>query len=311
MNTYLQKILLAAAIVVSLGGSSQAQAGVSFGLSYSSGGYGNSGHFSAGILARFGDSVRIHGRTYWKPRVYDPYWEPYQNGYWRDDHVHGRVWVSYDPWGEYTDHYGYWRSHRVHGWVWYPFAQPVWRPHVVTFFTLSTGGFGWCPYYAPARHYYKRRGYRQGFNDGYWKGYWAGAHKKNFHKTYLKHRKPHFRHGIRYSKHYKKKHHIKHKKYKKLQRRAHRKHKQFRRAQDRARQYRAEQRRQKRAHFGKPLVKPQRRDKRVHRELRRQQRPARVHRDRTRRARPKMRSAHVGRRIKEARFSPQGVRRRR
>ena len=123
-------------------------------------------------LAGQGRWVYINGTRYFVPYTVQDSWQPYQNGYWNntDD---GLTWVSYDPWGWYTDHYGVWRSHGVYGWIWLPFATPTYRPHTVTFY-YGDDYIGWYPYYDGYRDGYYQ-GYNDGFRDGYWDGYFAGS----------------------------------------------------------------------------------------------------------------------------------------
>ena len=42
-------------------------------------------------------------------------WQPYSQGYWRDDPRRGRMWVSSEPWGFATYHYGRWGA--TAGWA--------------------------------------------------------------------------------------------------------------------------------------------------------------------------------------------------
>jgi hypothetical protein len=122
-------------------------------------------------LAGQGNWVTISGSRYWVPNHYKPDWYPYQNGYWTWTDT-GWTWVSYDPWGWYTDHYGVWRRHRSYGWIWHPYHDRVWRPHAVTWL-YGDGYIGWYPYNDGYRQGY-RHGYADGFVDGYWEGYRAG-----------------------------------------------------------------------------------------------------------------------------------------
>jgi hypothetical protein len=124
------------------------------------------------LLVGQGRWVYISSVRYWVPYTYQADWAPYQNGYWTFVAGSGWTWVSYDPWGAYTDHYGVWRHHGLYGWVWLPFAHPAYVPAAVTWFYGPTH-IGWYPYY-PGYAAGFRQGEREGFNDGYWAGYRAG-----------------------------------------------------------------------------------------------------------------------------------------
>jgi hypothetical protein len=117
------------------------------------------------VLRQSGHWVKIDGLSYWVPYGYRSNWVPYQHGYWAWISGQGWNWISYDPWGYYTDHYGFWRLHASYGWVWQPFAYPVYHPAVVTFF-YTNGAVGWSPYYSGYPQGY-RSGVAAGFRDGF------------------------------------------------------------------------------------------------------------------------------------------------
>lgn len=118
------------------------------------------------VLQQDGHWVVIDGRSYWVPNSYRPDWVPYQHGHWVYVSGDGWTWVSYDPWGAYTDHYGVWRLHDTYGWIWLPFEHPVYHPATVTFF-FSGGHIGWSPYYSGWPGAYRTTvGFRDGFRPG-------------------------------------------------------------------------------------------------------------------------------------------------
>ncbi len=119
-----------------------------------------------------GDWIVVGGDRYFVPsHDGDRDWQPYQHGYWNYDVKFNWTWVSYDRWGDVTDHYGIWRHHKVHGWIWLPFRDHVYRPHCVTWF--NEGDYvGWYPYYSGYAEGYAQ-GEADGFNDGYWEGFHA------------------------------------------------------------------------------------------------------------------------------------------
>ncbi len=129
-------------------------------------------------LAGHGRWMWIDGEKYFVPDQYVSDWAPYQNGYWNWT-AYGWTWISYDPWGEYTDHYGYWRRvevrYGVYWWVWRPFptAYYHWHAHTVTF-VYGKGYIGWYPFYGLYSSLYSR-GYEHGFVDGFWLGYALGS----------------------------------------------------------------------------------------------------------------------------------------
>jgi len=125
------------------------------------------------VLQKTGHWVVIDGVSYWSPNSYRPDWVPYQHGHWVFVAGEGWTWVSYDPWGAYTDHYGIWRLHATHGWIWLPFEHPVYHPCTVTFF-FSAGHIGWSPYYSGWPGGY-RAGEAAGFRDGFHAGMTASA----------------------------------------------------------------------------------------------------------------------------------------
>ena len=118
-------------------------------------------------LAGHGEWVVLEGRRFFKPRAYvvdGQEWMPYRNGYWTWVEGDGQTWVSYDPWGWFTDHRGRWRHHADHGYVWTDGDDLSYRPHCVTWF-YGDSHAGWYPYYAGFENGYAERGR---FDDGFW-----------------------------------------------------------------------------------------------------------------------------------------------
>jgi hypothetical protein len=124
-------------------------------------------------LAGMGRWVVVMGDRYWVPYAHEADWIPYRHGYWTMVNGQGWTWVSYDPWGWYTDHYGIWRHHVTFGWVWSPFAEPVYHPATVTW-VYTSGGIGWYPFF-PGYVAGYRWGIERGFNDGFRPGISIGV----------------------------------------------------------------------------------------------------------------------------------------
>ena len=161
------------------------QVGLSFGSRGGTGQVGTGFTVGADILLGNGSYVSIGGHRYWRPHHVATGWEPFQNGHWYEDPAYGRVWVSYDPWGEYTDHYGHWRYHHRYGWVWRAFADHRWAPHSVTFVTGYAGQLVWYPYCKRAfRRGHYRYGFRLGFRDGFANGSWKRKVRKQRRRAY-------------------------------------------------------------------------------------------------------------------------------
>lgn len=95
-------------------------------------------------------------------------WQPYSQGYWRDDPRRGRMWVSSEPWGFATYHYGRWGRDSRLGWFWVPDTRfgPGWVDW------QSSGGYA---SWAPIPPYgWSNSGY--GYGNDWWvssPGYWA------------------------------------------------------------------------------------------------------------------------------------------
>ncbi|MGH7728458.1 MAG: DUF6600 domain-containing protein [Vulcanimicrobiaceae bacterium] len=117
--------------------------------------------------------------------VWIPYetagWAPYHDGRWAWEPYYGWTWVGYEPWGWAPYHYGRWFYANDYGWCWWPgavYAQPIWQPALVgffsfggggSFFSLGFGGIGWVPL-APYETYYPWWGARRGWGYDGWGG---------------------------------------------------------------------------------------------------------------------------------------------
>lgn len=116
-------------------------------------------------LAGHGRWVMVEGEWWFDPFVYEADWQPMRHGKWywaKHNGINTRVWRSFDPWGEITDHTGIWRYHNVYGWIWCPFRDHHWEPVVASWF-YHDDGVAWYPYWSG---YTYREGY--GWADGFW-----------------------------------------------------------------------------------------------------------------------------------------------
>lgn len=112
-------------------------------------------------LDYYGNWQNLDGYGYaWAPRGVDPYWAPYQQGYWMNDYPYGPTWISSEPWGYAPYHYGRW-AYVGNQWYWVPDrvnTDPVYSPALVAFLPFAQNDIGWVALgpgdpYAP-RYYY-------------------------------------------------------------------------------------------------------------------------------------------------------------
>ena len=95
-------------------------------------------------------------------------WQPYSQGYWREDPRRGRMWVSSEPWGWATYHYGRWGRDSRLGWFWVPDTHfgPGWVD-----WRYDNGYASWAP--LPP---YGWSSYGYGYGNNWWvntPGSWA------------------------------------------------------------------------------------------------------------------------------------------
>lgn len=95
-------------------------------------------------------------------------WQPYSQGYWREDPRRGRMWVSSEPWGWATYHYGRWGRDNRLGWFWVPDTRfgPGWVD-----WRYGNGYASWAP--LPP---YGWNNYGYGYGNNWWvnaPGSWA------------------------------------------------------------------------------------------------------------------------------------------
>lgn len=98
----------------------------------------------------FHDQLRNSGDWYysdrwgevWQPAFVGSSWRPYKRGYWVNTDDYGWYWVSYEDFGDITDHYGRWVNDPDDGWLWIP--GYVWSPAWVVW--RQSGNYvGWMP----------------------------------------------------------------------------------------------------------------------------------------------------------------------
>ena len=122
-----------------------------------------------GSLASYG-SWSMHeryGRVF-RPGGVGAGWQPYAQGYWREDPRRGRMWVSSEPWGWATYHYGRWGRDSRLGWFWVPDTRfgPGWVD-----WRYDNGYASWAP--LPP---YGWSSYGYGYGNNWWvnaPGSWA------------------------------------------------------------------------------------------------------------------------------------------
>jgi len=106
----------------------------------------------------YGSWMNVSGMMVWKPDTWRG-WRPFLYGYWVWT-THGWTWVSYEPWGDITDHYGFWAFHAQLGWIWIPGTE--WRAAPVHWIVRGDD-ITWFPEPPPDSY---RRGFSVGFMFG-------------------------------------------------------------------------------------------------------------------------------------------------
>ncbi len=122
-----------------------------------------------GALSGYGNwaSHDRYGRVFLPANV-GAGWQPYSQGYWRNDSRYGRMWVSSEPWGWATYHYGRWGRDSRLGWFWVPDTRfgPGWVD-----WRAGNGYNSWAP--LPP---YGWNSYGYGYGNNWWvnaPGSWA------------------------------------------------------------------------------------------------------------------------------------------
>jgi hypothetical protein len=131
MRSNMKKFFLIITLFVGLTtfANSQMNAGVSFGVFYSS-------------LSHYGEWIELQPDVYaWRPLHMHHDWRPYMDGRWEWTND-GWFWVSYEPFGWATFHYGRWYYDDYYGWIWMPGYD--WAPAWVEW-RYDDDYIGWSP----------------------------------------------------------------------------------------------------------------------------------------------------------------------
>lgn len=146
-----------------------------------------------GSLAGYGSWAQHerYGRVF-QPGGIGSGWQPYSQGYWREDPRRGRMWVSSEPWGWATYHYGRWGRDSRLGWFWVPDTRfgpgwVDWRYDNGRASWAPLPPYGWSNYgYGYGNNWWVNApgswAYRPGRYDGYYgnrPGHWNGQRPPN------------------------------------------------------------------------------------------------------------------------------------